>query len=111
MMRSAILLLALAAASPALADGKATYKKMCQSCHGADGRGNAAKAKVLKIDPEKLNLGREESANLTRAELETIMRDGKGKMPGYAKKLNEAELGAVLDYSMELAAKIRGVTK
>ena len=48
------------------ADGKATFDKMCASCHGADGKGNPDKAKVLKIDAALLNLGRPETKDTSR---------------------------------------------
>jgi mono/diheme cytochrome c family protein len=89
------------------AAGKAVYDKTCASCHGPDGRGNASKAKLLKLDPEKLNLGRDEVASQTRDEKKAITSDGTEKMPAYAKKLQPAELDAVLDYTMELIAAIR----
>jgi mono/diheme cytochrome c family protein len=92
----------------AQADAAATYDKMCKSCHGADGKGDAAKAKALKIAPEKLNLGRAEAANLSRDDLKKILLDGKEKMPGYAKKVKPDEVDALVDHSMKLAAAIRG---
>jgi cytochrome c6 len=92
----------------ALADGKATYDKSCASCHGADGRGNEAKAKILKIDAATLNLGRPEGAAMTRDELKARILQGKGKMPAYEKKLAPADVDPVLDYVIELAKAIRG---
>jgi mono/diheme cytochrome c family protein len=90
------------------ADGKATYDKMCASCHGADGKGNAEKAKVLKVDAALLNLGRPEGKDLDRDKLKQILVDGKGKMPPYGKKLKPDEVDPVLDYSLGLAKAIRG---
>jgi mono/diheme cytochrome c family protein len=103
-------LLALAIPFTASAEdaGKAPYDKQCASCHGADGKGNEAKAKVLKIDPATLNLGRDEVANQSRDEKKKITAEGKGKMPAYAKKLQPAELDAVTDYTMSLIKAIRG---
>ncbi len=92
----------------ARADGKATYDRLCASCHAADGRGNPEKAKALEIDPELLNLGRPAAADLTREELRTILLEGKDKMPAYEQKLKPAEVDPVLDYAIELARKIRG---
>jgi mono/diheme cytochrome c family protein len=81
---------------------------MCASCHGPDGRGNAKKAKALKIDPELLNLGRPGAATLSREELRAIFLDGRGKMPAYEQKLEPAAADAVLDHALELAKRIRG---
>ena len=91
--------------------GKAVYEKNCATCHGADGTGNAAKAKVLKIDPATLNLGRDEVAKQTRDEKKAITEKGKGKMPKYGQKLSPAELDGVTDYTMQLVATIRGGKK
>jgi mono/diheme cytochrome c family protein len=102
------LIIALAGASSAEADGKATYDRLCAGCHAADGRGNAEKAKALKIDPELLNLGRPAAAELSRDQLRSIILKGKDKMPAYQKKLKPAEVDPVLDHSIELARKIRG---
>lgn len=111
-LRGLVLGLSLAAA-PTMAiaqssPGKAIFEKNCASCHGADGKGNEAKAKVLKIDPAILNLGRDEVASQTRDEKKTITSNGKAKMPAYAKKLSPADLDAVTDHTMELIKAIRG---
>jgi len=87
--------------------GQAAYDKMCKSCHGVDGAGNEAKAKMLKLDPAKLNLGRPEGASLTKDDLKKIILEGKDKMPSYAKKLTAAEVDPVVDLTAELAKAIR----
>ncbi len=107
-MRKIIFAALLCIPSLALADGKATYDKNCASCHGADGTGNATKAKILKLDPASLNLGRAETANATAAELKEIVLKGKAKMPAYEKKLAAEEIDPVVEYTMKLAAAIRG---
>ncbi len=88
--------------------GKAVFEKNCVTCHAQDGKGNAAKAKVLKIDPALLNLGRDEVAKQTRDEKKAITEKGKAKMPKYGQKLTPAELDGVTDYTMKLIATIRG---
>jgi mono/diheme cytochrome c family protein len=85
------------------AASKATYDKMCASCHGADGHGNAAKATMLKIDPKLLDFAREEAKAVPRADKIKALADGKGKMPAYAKKVPPAEIEPLFDYSMKLA--------
>jgi mono/diheme cytochrome c family protein len=107
-MRNVLFAALMLLPAAALADGKATYDKMCASCHGADGRGNEAKAKVLKLDPATLNLGRPESAAMTRDQLKEVLVKGKAKMPSYEKKLAADDVDPVLDYSIELAKAIRG---
>lgn len=109
-MRSLLVaaILSLSLPTIAFADGKASFDKMCASCHGADGKGNPAKAGILKIDAAVLNLGRPEGAKATKDELKQIVIKGKNKMPAYEKKLAAADVDPVLDYAMQLAAAIRG---
>lgn len=58
MIRFAILVFigsgALCLAAGDAEKGKAVYQKTCQKCHGADGKGNAAMAKGLKIEFKSL---------------------------------------------------------
>jgi mono/diheme cytochrome c family protein len=102
------LLLSAAPAAAQPADGKAVYEKNCASCHGADGKGNAQKEKVLKLEPGSTNLGRDAVAGQSKDEKKTITTDGKGKMPAYGKKLSQPEIDAVSEYTMQLIAAIRG---
>jgi mono/diheme cytochrome c family protein len=93
-----------AQAPPPAASGQATYDRLCTSCHGADGRGNAVKAKALKLDPQLLDLARPEAAKLTRDETRKILVEGKGKMPAYGAKLGAAEIDAALEHAEGLVA-------
>ena len=113
-MRTAIMIIVsmafVALARPAAAQdspGKAVYTKSCASCHGADGKGNEAKAKALKIDPASLNLGRDEVAGQSKADKRAVTAAGKNKMPAYEKKLSAEELDQVSDYVMTLIEAIR----
>jgi cytochrome c6 len=83
--------------------GKAVYDKQCASCHGADGKGNAKRATMLKIDAAKLDLTRAEAAGMTADQKKTVLVEGKGKMPAYGKKLKPEEVDAVLNHAMALA--------
>ena len=103
----AFLLLTPAAALAQEAGGKATFEKTCASCHGSDGKGNAKKEAMFKLEAGKLNLGRDEVASQTRDQKRELTAKGKDKMPGYEKKMTAAELDGVIDYTMELIAAIR----
>lgn len=100
-------LLALMLSGTAFAAAPEAYDKQCKSCHGADGAGVEARAKILKIDPQKLNLGRAENASATRDEQKKILLEGKDKMPAYAKKLKPEEVDPVLDYAISLGKALR----
>lgn len=76
-----ILTLAASAATTWAADaaaGKAVYDKSCKSCHGADGGGNPAIAKMFKV--EMRDLKSPDVQALSDADLKKIITDGKGKM-------------------------------
>lgn len=80
--------------------GKAAYEKHCANCHGADGKGNMALAKVL--GEKGLNIVGKETKEKSAEVLLKIIVEGAGKMPP-SKKLTAAEQKAVLQYSRSLA--------
>lgn len=88
------------AANPTAGDGGATYKAKCVACHGADGTGNTAAGKAMKVR----NLASAEVQGQTDAQLYDVIAKGKGKMPGY-----EKTLGA--DKCKELVAYVRTLKK
>src|SRR5262245_32819956 len=61
-----------------LANGKAVYTKSCQKCHAADGKGNPAIAKMLKVTLR--SLGSPEILAKSDAELIKQSAQGIGKM-------------------------------
>lgn len=74
------------------ADGAAVYKAKCATCHGADGAGTTPMGKKMNLR----DLGSAEVQKQTDAELTAITAKGKGKMPGYEKKISADELKAVV---------------
>jgi mono/diheme cytochrome c family protein len=91
----AVFCLAAFISAPVFAQsGADTYKAKCLMCHGADGLGNTPVGKSFKIvsfkDPSVLK-----SPN---AALETIVKNGKNKMPAFAGKLTDAQIGQVVEY-------------
>lgn len=91
------------AASTAFAasDGAAVYKTKCASCHGADGSGQTAMGKSLKLR----DLGSADVQKQTDKELYNLTADGKGKMPAYKGKLTEADINALVAHMRTLAKK------
>jgi len=89
-----------ASTTAAGADAAATFKAKCASCHGADGGGDTAAGKALKVK----DLRSAEVQGLSDDQLYQIVANGKGKMPGY-----EKTLGA--DTCKSLVAYIRGLKK
>lgn len=66
-------LLPLGALAADAAAGKATYDAKCKTCHGVDGSGNPAIAKMMKVDLKALG-------SQTDAEVKTAVTMGTGKM-------------------------------
>ena len=82
-----LIIAALTATSMWAADaaaGKAVYAAKCKSCHGADGAGNPAMAKAMKVEMKPLSA--------TTADVKDVIVKGKGKM-----KPMPAVTGADLD--------------
>jgi mono/diheme cytochrome c family protein len=58
--------------------GHAAYDKSCKSCHAADGAGNPAVAKMMKVDLK--DLGSAGVQGESDADLKNVITEGKGKM-------------------------------
>ncbi len=68
--------------APANADtaaAEATFKAKCAACHGADGKGETATGKMMKVK----DFSSEEVQKMTDADLTAAITTGKGKMPPY----------------------------
>jgi mono/diheme cytochrome c family protein len=83
-MRTMLITLGLAAAAATsiqaadAAAGKAVYDKSCKSCHGPDGAGNPAIAKMFKVDMKDLKASDVQA--MGDDDLKKVVTDGKGKM-------------------------------
>jgi mono/diheme cytochrome c family protein len=83
--------------------GKEIYSKKCQSCHGADGKGNPGFEKILKkkipdftdTDVSKLSKAKREELEL---EFRTVIAEGKSPMPAFGKSLSKEDRESVLEY-------------
>ena len=91
----AVLSLAAAMAVPAVAqdDAAALFKSKCQVCHGADGKGSPAGTKLGVRDFHAPEVAKESDA-----ELATIIKDGKNKMPKYDGKLTDDQIKSLVKY-------------
>jgi mono/diheme cytochrome c family protein len=93
LIKSALLILVAALAMPALSPAADTpadlYKAKCAACHGADGSGNTAMGKNLKLK----DLGSADVQKMSDKELKDAIAKGKPpKMPGYAGKLTDTQI-------------------
>jgi cytochrome c551 len=66
--------------NPETAEVPMVYKQNCMSCHGGNLQG--------VVGPSLQKIGSE----LSLEELENIIRNGKGSMPGFANKLDQANI-------------------
>ena len=58
--------------------GQAAYDKSCKSCHGPDGAGNAAVAKMMKVDMKDLKST--DVRAMSDDDIKKVIAEGKGKM-------------------------------
>lgn len=99
-------LLAAAAVSaggaPNAAAGKETFLKHCAACHGPDGMGKEAVAKMMKTTIPPLSSA--EVQKLADAEMTKVIREGKGKMQP-VKDLSNADVANLIVFTRSLAKK------
>jgi mono/diheme cytochrome c family protein len=76
-----------------IAVGTDVYTKMCQQCHGVDGKAGLSGAKDLTI------------SMLSRDEKVMIITHGKNAMSSYEKSLSAEQIEAVVDYIETLKTK------
>jgi cytochrome c6 len=100
-LKSVLLTIVVAVAPIAFADGAATYKAKCASCHGADGKGQSAMGKKMNLR----DLGSAEVQKQTDQQLYDWTAVGKGKMPAYKDKLTDAEIKALVAHMRTFAKK------
>jgi mono/diheme cytochrome c family protein len=105
--------LLLAPAGPPLPGpepGRALYRAHCATCHGADGRGGAWRARLLWLRPGDLTTP--EAAALSPTYLADLLRHGgaslgKPGMPSFGFALSDAEIQAVVEYLRALSDAAR----
>lgn len=83
-MRTLVIVFSLAATAASAVQaadpkaGQAVYAKSCKSCHGPNGAGNPAIAKMFKV--EMRDLKSTDVQAMSDADLKKIITEGKGKM-------------------------------
>ena len=77
------------------ADNAELWAKNCASCHAKDGTGNTIMGKKSGVDDYT---DAKFQAKFTDAEGLAIIKNGKGKMKGFADKLTDPEIKAMLAY-------------
>jgi cytochrome c6 len=91
----AIFLLSLSMSQPAFSQSAAElYSSKCKMCHGADGKGDSPAGKATGTRSFKSP----EVAKETAAEMITLTKSGKNKMPGYKDKLTDQQIKDLVTY-------------
>ena len=72
----------------------ALYRRHCASCHGVDGRSNTAKGR--EIDADDLTTAKVQGKSI--AAIGSVIRNGKGDMPGFRRKLTAAQINSVAQH-------------
>ena len=80
------------------ADAAADYKAKCATCHGAEGKGDTAMGKTMKVK----DLSSDEVQKQSDAEITTIIEKGKKPMPGYEGKLTKEQIDGLVKYVRSL---------
>ncbi len=85
----------------AQSDGTAPFKEKCSACHGADGSGNTAVGRSMKLR----DLGSPDVQRETDEVLTAIITSGKGAMPSYKDKLTADQIKQLVGFIRQLAKK------
>lgn len=88
-------------AAPVRGDAAATHKSKCAVCHAANGSGDTAVGKSLKLH----DLRSPAVQKQTDAQLVALISAGKGGMPGYKSTLSADDIKRLVAYLRELGKK------
>ena len=89
--------LALTAAGAQAQDAAALYKQKCQVCHGPDGKGTGVGQKVGAKDFHS-----PEVQKMTDQEMFDAVKNGKGKMTAYDKRIPDDQIKDLIKYIRSL---------
>lgn len=76
---------------------KDLYVRNCARCHGADGKGETEVGRNLDV-PDLSIVGPRMSA----AKISGVVKNGKGEMPAYGKKLTKSQIAGIAGYVRKL---------
>lgn len=83
------------------ADASANWAQHCASCHGKDGSGSTMMGKKLAVKDYR---DAKVQAGFSDSEAAAAIKDGRGKMKGFAGKLSDGDVKALVAY-------VRGLKK
>src|SRR5258708_33357247 len=82
------------------ADSETLFKTRCANCHGPDGAGTRVGKGLGAPDLRSAEVQEQSDADLAEA-----VRTGKGNMPGFADRLNAAEINGLIKFVRTLKDK------
>ena len=102
-MGASVLAALLGVTMPSRADeaSEKLYKSKCAACHGADGKGETATGKALKVR----DFASEEVRKMSDEDLNEVIAKGKNKMPAYEKSLKPEQIKALVEYTRSFGKK------
>jgi mono/diheme cytochrome c family protein len=77
---------------PELAEGHSLFGQFCAACHGPNGEGGLG--------------GPVAGIGMSAADMEEIIRNGVGSMPGFSDQMTDAKIGALVSFSEALASGV-----
>ena len=84
-----------AAATGEAMSPRSLYVQNCASCHGSNGKSQTAKGKQLEADDIS-------GGDVSTSKAVRIITNGKGKMPGFKRKLSSAQISQIAEYIKSL---------
>ena len=93
----------IATVDAASADGveETTFKSSCAMCHGADGSGDTAVGKSMKIP----DLHSAQVQSQSDTQLAAVISDGKNNMPPFKGSLNPDQINGLVAHVRQLSEK------
>lgn len=78
-------------------EGVELYVVRCAQCHGLDAQGSAQAARILQVDPWRLDLTRDSMLQKSADDLRRLVAGGHGKMRGHP-DLNKNQIQTLVQY-------------
>lgn len=77
---------------------RSLYVQNCARCHGSDGRSDTKEGRRLEAD----DLTTGDAKGISNDKLTRVIKNGRGKMPGFGKKLTPAQIAQIASYVRSL---------
>lgn len=80
------------------ASPRSVYTQHCARCHGGDGRSDTKTGRETEAD----DISGSNVKNMSVEKMTRIIKNGKGEMPAFAKKMTAAQITQVIGYVRSL---------